>query len=261
MSHELIVLDIDRTLINTTHLSAVIAKPIAAALQLRDTQVAMMQAAISEREGKVFDYLAWLPEAMELDERQRALLNDADALTRALLKAYSVDGQLSAEFIKNILVSGVPELLAAIHSSGARALLLTAGGKVLQSIKVALVQVMARQLAEPVMLADAVIISASVPKAKLIEACFDSDGFTIDALRDQALVFSIESPGDYQAVRHAIIVDDKYANLLPLSDRITGLPVYIEGDPHKVETNEAEYQALGLPARQSLQQIAKELRK
>ena len=259
MSRELIVLDIDRTLINTTHLSAVIAKPIAAALRLSDAQVAMMQAAIGEREGKVFDYLAWLPEAMELDARQRALLDDADALTRALLKSYSVDGQLSAEFIENILISGAPELFAAIHSSGARALLLTAGGKVLQSIKVALIQAMARQLAVSVALTDAVVIAANVPKAELIEACFGSNGFSTDALQDQALVFSIENPSDYRAIRHATIIDDKYENLLPQSNHVSGIPVYIEGDRAKSEADETHYRAFGLPARQSLHQVAENL--
>lgn len=257
MSRELVVLDIDRTLINTTNLSDMIIQPIAAVLQLSDTQIAMMLAAISEREGKVFDYLKWLPKAMELDSHQLKLLDDADALTHAILQFYAADGVLAVQFIEKILIPGAPELLKAVKESGSKVLLLTAGGKVLQSIKVALVQAMTRQVTGDVGVTDAIIISTHVAKAELINTCFTADGFSIDLLCDEALVSTITNPHDYAHIEHVTIVDDKYANLVPSGDRVAGVPVYIEGDPDKTEPDEARYRTLGLPVRHGLIEIAK----
>lgn len=254
---ELIVLDIDRTILNTTNFSAAMVAPLKEELNLSAPQLERMQEIIQRHEGQVFNYLTWLADEADLNPQQLSLLADADRLSQAILGSYTDDNEeLSAAFIKRVLVPGVPELVRAIEQTDAQLLLLTAGGTVLQSIKVVLMQRVAQQLALTSQPPDAVIVPAATAKAELIETSFTGDNFSLEPLRQQATVFAIADPDVYSSVTHATIIDDKYSNLVSQGGHTTGLPVYIEGDPNRAELNEAQHRALGLAARQSLYEIA-----
>lgn len=190
-------------------------------------------------QGNAFDFLEELY-TMTADDRLRS----ADALAGMILHKFtdSTTGKLESAFVETVLIDGSIDVLEAIEGVHAQALLVTAGGSVLQTVKARVLQEMVRQEAGQRVIADindyVVVPNSKQYKTSLMAECFDSEGvFDIERLLEHGSCYGNIDGDRYSNIREVLVIDDKPENTQYASDNVHGLLVYPDGEADKRERN------------------------
>lgn len=242
---ELALLDIDRTLIKTRHLFEAALESMKGNIEaLTPELVVGLLKAESDNEGNAFDYIDWL--YLYTNDEQ---LLDPEAIKDMIVAAHcDENGRISDAFIDSIMVDGSLDLFEALEDADIAAILLTAGGTTNQMVKILLLQQIVRQKAEDtgrrfVNLDSYVVVDNSKQrKTELANECTDgAKSFYIGPLLNHASVYGGIDESELSDLESAWVVDDKYRNTTPTeSTNVTGILVYIEGDPDRREKDELE---------------------
>lgn len=230
----LAVLDIDRTLIKSGGFFEIMKKSIFHRLGLDDELLQRLNEAEKFQEGNAFDTIGWLYE--QTGEKD---LLDPDTIFEWIVGDnlnFSDSSKLSEELIKDVLVDGVIDLLEAVKQINAKALLLTAGGSVLQIVKVRLLQRMAAEMAEAAdkQIADIedhiVIPDSKQYKTELVYESMRDGTFDIGTLVDHGIVVGNIDGDEYTGIKIVYVFDDKKENTKSVDNNaIIGIQVLRDG--------------------------------
>ena len=244
---ELVLVDIDRTLIRTRALFESAVTALGGAIEGVGGLTAELYEVEAKEKGNAFDYLEWLY-ARVGDER----LRNAEAIMSILMEMHAgTDGRFDQKFIDSVMIEGAFDLFTAIKDTKQALILLTAGGTVNQMVKVLLLQEISREQQARenergsgrryASLDSFMIIDNNKQyKAKLASKCVDErdSSFDIEPLVAHASLYGGIDGDSYTDIAMTWVVDDKLVNTTPSNSEVEGVLVYIEGDPSKREADE-----------------------
>jgi len=217
--HDLLVLDIDRTLLKSGEFSAIVTDSLAEMLRLSDDQARYLSEQARVSKGKSFDYLTWAADTFGIK-----LPNAAQLMAHILRRSEIVDLE------KRMVIPGTLEVLKAAKARGVPVLLMTAGSELLQQMKVKVLQavVAAHDFRET--LDDYIITAPHQIKASLLVEAFADNQFEITRLTKNAVAYNITDNGAYTNITDIFLIDDKVEYLQTEDRRLHGILVAADGE-------------------------------
>lgn len=195
----LVVLDIDHTILRSDRFGALVAEVLAELIDLDQDKVDAINNAILEGSGSAFDFLQWIRNYYGYQ------LPTPDVIASAMMARLTNHD----DAYRLLMIDGTEDLLASLRADNMQLLLLTAGSRDLQLLKIIIIQKIVALLDG----VDYAIVGDSHVKTALMAQCFTEAGFDIELL-DAHVDISRLTVDAYRSIERVFVIDDKSKNIV-----------------------------------------------